>query len=328
MNRFTTLVLGVFFAVQSVAGTIDMKALENDLAGSGLEGSIHGAVPGNRQYVFTYRDPDDFFSHYEFSLIPADSKVAKDLDKLQRHDRVLLGGKVLSGSSAQKHIWVSKVSMVKVYDPGVVFPARTPAAKLPDDLLKEKSFVGLVHAVAGDGEILVMEYKDAVVPVFVQDTSVSKTLYRGDKIKLHYVVQKSPKHPLHLRLDPSIKNPIEQLEPVVKGHGDPIQLTGSLVLFPKSPQILFPVYALDYVDSRGLKLKHTLLNDDPAVFAEIRKKLETAWKAGEKTAINGRNCLVNPKIQIRATGEKRVVDRNQANPQIILAGPDDVEILP
>lgn len=317
--------------------SIDMGAVEKELTGAGLQGWIHGAVKENRQYVFTYRSPMDFFSHYEFSLIPEDAAVATALSKLQRHDEVVIQGKFLANASSQKHILLSKVVVVSAYNPGVTFPPRTREADLPADLLKESSLLGVVHAVAAGGEILVVEYKDAVVPVFMEDTSWSKGLYRGDKILLHYTVQKSPKHPTHLRLDTSVKIPLDVREKITKGNGKPLTLEGSLVYFPKSPQIRFGVFAVQVVDSDDLKLNYTFLIDPDEVtdneqafqmFTELREKLQKTWNAASKTAVNGRNCLVNPKLRVRASGVKKVFSPNQANPQIFLKEVKSVEILP
>ncbi len=312
----------------SVFAAVDLVEVEKELTGSGVQGWIHGAAHDQREYVFTYRNPKDFFDHMEFSLLPANKTVMAELKKATRHDEVLLIGKFGKNPSSQKHIIVESIKTIAAYTPPPV-AARKREADLPKDLLAGKSTLATVHAVAAEGEILVLEYKDAVVPVFVKDTAVSKTLFRGDKIRIHYTVQKTPKLPVHLGLDSSVKTPIEVLDRVEDQHGKKLTLQGSLVYFPKSPQIRFGVYAIQVKDTDGLSRNYTLVNfEDPDVFSEIRKKLDKIWSEATTTPKDGRNCLIQPSIQIRAEGDGNVVSPNQANPQILLDGPDAITVVP
>jgi hypothetical protein len=313
----------------SLFASIDMVAVEKDLTGSGLRGWIHGAVHDHKTYVFTYRDPADFFSHAEFSVLPANQGVKDALLKANRHDEVLLFGKMGDNPSAQKHLVIDKITVLSAFDPGISVPARHREATLPDDLKSGSTLLATVHAIAADGEILVVEYKDAVVPVFVKDRSLTRDLFRGDKIRLHYVIQRGPKMPVHLGLDPKAPKAVEVLERVEDQNGKKLTLEGSLVYFPKSPQIRFGIFALQLMDADGLKLNYTLVNfEDPEVFNAIRKKLDGFWTAGIKTAEDGRNCFINKKVRIRAEGVGNVASPNQANPQILLDGPDSITLLP
>lgn len=278
-----------------------------------------------KQYVFFYRDPNDFFIHEAFTMIPTTAAARATLKDVERHDLVILHGEIAPNPSAQKHLLVNTIQIVDAYDPGINVPKHQRQAKFPDDLVNGKDFVGIVHAIGGEGEILVMEYKDAVVPVFVSDKALAKDLYRGDKIRLHYTIQKGPRSPTHLNLDPAVKKPIELIDPIKAQDGKQLTLEGNLVFFPKSPQLLFGVYAIQVVDADGTKRNHTLVNfDDMDVFTEIRRKLEKIWNAKSTSIEDGRNCFVNPKIKIRATGKGHVVSPEQANPQILLESPDSV----
>jgi hypothetical protein len=176
--------------------------------------------------------------------------------------------------------------------------------------------------------VLVVEYRDAVLPVFVRDKTQAASLYRGDKIRLHFKIQRHPVRPTHLVLDPKATKPIELLTPIKDQDGKPLDLEGALVYFPQSPQLRFGVYAIQVIDTDGLKLNYTLVNfEDPQVFADIRAKLESFWKANLATVENGRNCLINPQIKIRAVGRGNVMSPNQANPQILLEGVDSVSLV-
>jgi hypothetical protein len=328
MGKLFTFFFSVFFCQWVNAQSIDMGAVEADLTGPGLQGWIHGAAADLNQFVFTYRDPADFFNHAEFSLIPADAAVLNALKTMKRHDEVLVFGKFNPGSSSQIHILVSKVQVVDAYDPGMPFPAHTREAQLPQDLEKATSLLATVHAIGAGGEILVVEYKDAVVPIFVSDKSLTKDLFRGDKIRVHYTIQKSPKHPAHLRLDPKATPAVELLDRIEAQHEQALTLEGSLVFFPKSPQLRFGIFALQVVDADGLKRNYTLVNfEDPQIFSDIRTKLTQLWDGSTEQAINGRNCLIKQGLRIRAEGIGNVVSPNQANPQILLEGPNSITLL-
>jgi hypothetical protein len=328
MRLGLSFVLGVLISVSSFA-EIDMGAVEKDLTGTGLRGWIHGAVHDYKEYVFTFRDPTDFFNHAEFSVLPANAEVKAMLEKANRHDEVLLFGTLGTNPSSQKHLVISKIKLIAAFDPGISVPARHREAKLPDDLRSGTSLLATVHAIAADGEIMVVEYKDAVLPVFVKEKALTRDLFRGDKIRLHYLIQRGPKMPVHLGLDPAVKPAVEVLERVEDVNGKKLTLEGALVYFPKSPQIRFGIFALQVVDKDGLKLNYTLVNfDDPDQFTAIRKKLDGLWAAGVKTAEDARNSFINQKIRIRAEGIGNVASPNQANPQILLDGPDSITVLP
>ncbi|MBW3625324.1 MAG: hypothetical protein KY468_18160, partial [Armatimonadetes bacterium] len=114
----------------------------------------------------------------------------------------------------------------------------------------------------------------------------------------------------------------------VEQHGKKRTLVGALVMFPQSPQLRFDVYALQTTDPDGTRLDYTLVNfTDPERFARIRQKLENAWKAHAGTAQSGRNKLIQPRLRVRATGVINIQSPQQANPQILLDGPESIEIL-
>src|SRR5206468_1199422 len=153
------------------------------------------------QYVFTWRDADDFFTYINFSLTTRDAKVRELLHTLSRHDKVTVRGEFITNPSPQKHIDAKEIVVVKKYDPTTsptwpqgapVPPHRQREAKLPEDLLGRNELVGTVHAAPEEGGVVVIEYKDAVVPLFVEDNTYSMGLYRGDKVRVHYKVLKFP----------------------------------------------------------------------------------------------------------------------------------------
>src|SRR5438445_610982 len=81
---------------------------------------------------------------------------------------------------------------------GETAPPRMPEAAIPDDLLAATELIGKVHAVNDDGRIFVIEYKDAVIPVFVPVANLTAGLYRNDKIHLVFQFAMNPPRPTHL----------------------------------------------------------------------------------------------------------------------------------
>ena len=76
-----------------------------------------------------------------------------------------------------------------------------------------------MHAIAGNGQILVVEYQDAVIPVFVKNGSLTQNLYRGDIVQLAFKLQHYPTEPVHLDVDASAAQPIQVLDSLHAKHG-------------------------------------------------------------------------------------------------------------
>jgi hypothetical protein len=311
----------------ATSGAVDLKEVERLLTGDGLPGLIHGAVDSADQFVLNYQVPGNFFDSAKFPLTTTDPTVRDTLATFRRHDRVLVKGKFIENGAPVRHILVREITLVKKYEPALEEPAYNYQVKIPDDLKDKTELRALVHAVAQDGHMLVLEYKDAVLPIFMKDNAVAKGLYRNDKIKLKFKLQEKPGHPTHLIPDPESAQPLVVLERIADLHEKPASVEGNLVLFQQSPEIKFNVFALQQTDADGLIRDFTLLNfEDPELFAKIREKLQKIWDDGSpEGVVSGRNKLVNTRIRVRATGTFNEIDPNQANAQILLAGPDAVE---
>ena len=319
----------LIFSLVSLSAPLPQEELEKQLKGNGLTGWIHGASEPMNLFVFTYREPGNFFSHQEFPLVPSNDSVERSLKTLSRHDEVKLKGVFLENQAPIRHIWVETVEILKKYEPPVAAPAPySYEAHLPEDLLTKREIWAKVHAVADEGKILVVEYQDAVVPVFLKSPDLAKNLYRNDKLKLQIQVRNHPPHPTHVELDTQVKNPLQVTDRMTDWHGKKGTVEGSLVLFPKSPQVNFNVFALQVNDENGTRREFTLVNfDDQTVFEKIRAKLQAIWDSHQGGIENGRNKLVNPRVKLKASGTFNVVDPGQANPQVLLAGPDDIKLI-
>jgi hypothetical protein len=155
---------------------------------------------------------------------------------------------------------------------------------------------------------------------------LAKDLFRNDKVKLQIVVRDFPPHPTHVSLNLKSNNPLVVTDRMVDWHGKKGSIEGNLVLFPKSPQVSFNVFALQVPDEQGILREFTLVNfEDAQVFEQIRNKLQSLWDETPVGIENGRNKLIHRGIKLKATGTFNVVEAGQANPQVLLVGPQSIE---
>lgn len=324
-----TLLITLLFVVHA---EVNLSELEMKLKGEGLTGEIHGASADSKLFVLTYRNPNDFFDNIQLPLTSESTEILSLLSHIKRHQFYIVKGNFISNKAPIKHINITSLQLSKDY---VSELDQMPYQYKGDlnDLNSKTEFIGRVHAKGSDGKMLVMEYKDRIIPVFVTEASSLKIvneLYRGDLVKLKYTIRSEPYAPTHLSLaktqslPPNIL-PIELLESLVKSHGNPIAKMGSLIKFPKSPQINVNIYALLVEDSGGTTIQYTLANlDSPEIFKQVREKLEKMWNENLVGIENDRNKLVNRKLLVHAKGISNMVNAGQANPQIIISSPDDI----
>ena len=325
-----TFVMGLLLSAQAKA--VDLGQIEKDLNGSGVIGWIHGEVADRDLSVLTYRNPKNFFDNIQMSLVPETDAVSKVLATYNRHDQVLVKGRFMKNPSPQKHILVTSIDLVTKYVTPYPTQDYEHEAKIPTELETIDHANFLVHAVASSGHILVVEYKDQIVPIFVKDEKLSKDLSRGDVVALHFGLQKNPDQPTHLVLVESAKDALVVLQSIKDLNGKPANVEGQLILFPKSPEIKFNIFAVEDTSfvgtAAGIKRQFTLLNqDDMEVFKKIREKLQAAWDRHPGDFVNGRNKLVSTKIRVRATGKFQEIDPGQANAQILLDSADSIQLI-
>ncbi|MEK7355659.1 MAG: hypothetical protein AAB250_04380 [Bdellovibrionota bacterium] len=324
---FEALVLTLLMGCATSAHAVDVAQIEKDLGAGGVVGWIHGAVGDRDLFVFTYRNPTDFFDNIQMSLVPENAAVAAELKAFTRHDQVRIKGSFMKNPSPQKHVLLTSVEVVKVFTNPYAPPAYEHEAKIPTDLetLDRANF--MVHAIASEGHILVVEYKDQVLPIWVKDEKLSKDLSRGDVVAIRFKIKKDPGQPTHLKILETEPDAVVRLQSVKDMHGKPASVEGALIMFPASPDIKFNVFALEDTSYPGVKRQFTLLNqDDPKIFKEIRDKLQAAWDRHPKDFVNGRNKLLSTKIRVTASGTFQEVDPNQANVQVLLKSANDIQL--
>lgn len=328
IHRRRAALLAACLLTLSACASLPAK-LERELnAGRAIEGEIHGAYPELDLYVFTYRNPENFFEFVEVSLIAPTTDLSTELAALRRHDRVRIAGQLLENRSQQPHVELTSLDVVSKYEASPAIPRYDYQASIPDDLRGKDNELFLVHAVIAGGAVLVVEHEDVVVPVYVGRPELTRDLARNDVVRLSYEIRSRPDRPVHLQLR-DVERPVEVVESVTALHGKPASVEGSLVLFPKSPQVRFNVFAVLQELPGNAQRQFTLVNfDSPEIFETIRTKLQNAWDAaGPDSAVSGRNKLISTEVRVRATGTFNQIDANQANAQIVLAGPDSIEIL-
>lgn len=297
---------------------LELEQLSQELTNTGLIGRIHGAAGKAQLFVMSVREPDNFFSHREFSLLPRNQATIDTLNQVNRHDRVCIQGDLINNPSPQEHITVNSIEVLEHWAQPEGFTPYERQVDLPGELQNQTSFIGKVHAIGEAGKVLVVEYQDGVIPIFVTSTEYTKNLYRGDIIKLFYQIQQLPQQPIHLKLDTTVEKPLEVIDAIASWNNQPHTLTGKLVKFPQSPQLKFDVFAME-VDVKGIKRYFTLVNfENIAEFENIRTKIAKIWDNNLKTAISGRNMLINPEVTLEARGLTSIISPEQANPQILL----------
>lgn len=308
---------------------IPIEEIDQKLKTEGLQVWIHGSVGQHGMYVVSYRRPDNFFVFIDISVYPTNKETRELLQASKRHDSVRIWGRRENEKTNQPHVALTKMVVEKKYDGLDQYPPFERKQELPKDLAGKTEFIGKVHALFMGGEVMVLEYGDAVVPVFVNEAQrpLTANLNRGDKLKIQFVVQQSPKRPPHLNLNGAAAKPIEVLWSPSSEHGKVMTKEGALVMFPESPQIVFNVFATQVDIGNGIVLEYTLVNfDDPELFKKLREKCQKAWDGAKASLKNGRNKLVNPRLYVKATGTINYIDANQANPQVLINKLDDLKI--
>ena len=308
------------------ARAVDLAEFERLLTSSGVVVEMHGANPGLDLFAITYRNARSFFDFEQMSLVVRDPDLLARLRGLQRHDRIRITGRLLPNPSPQRHVLASRIELVEKYEPGVTSPGYSYAPGVLQDLRARTSATFLVHIAERDDGVLVVEYRDAVLPVVVANKRLIETLSRNDLIELHFQLQEYPDRPPHLRVNEDAANPVRVLDAIARKHGQRADVTGALVLFPKSPQIVSNVFAVLEELPGGVNRQYTLVNlANDTRFAAIREKLQAAWnRQAPGDYVNGRNKLVSRTVRVRALGTFNQTDSGQANPQILIDTADAI----
>jgi hypothetical protein len=296
----------------------------------GLRLRVHGVNHDSGLYVGAY-SYDTIFNEIQVSLLTRVPEVRQTLLQIGRHDVIRVWGRLLDFDGPQPHLGLSQIVVEANFEmPGQPHRPEVDWEAVSRDLEGQDEILVVVHTVQQDGQILVIEYKEHIFPIFTREyQDQARLLNRQDIVRIRYTLQDAPERPIHLLLRPDAAGrAIDLVDNIAEQHGELRTITGSLVLFPQSPIVRFNVFAIKIDVGHGLSRTYTLINfDDSEVFRKIREKLQAAWDEGDASCVtNDRNKLLNTCIQVSATGPINWVDPNQANPQVLLKSADDIEL--
>ena len=235
----------------------------------------------------------------------------------------------MENRSAQMHVEFRSLEVVTKYEPTPAMSAFEYQPAFPTTSLARTTSCSWLTRFTPPGRFSLWSAATSFCPSTCAVRSFTpRHLARNVVVRFFYEIRREPACPVHLQLH-DLARPVEVVESVMALHGRPASVEGALILFPKSPQVIFNVFAVLQELPGQLRRQYTLVNfDNPETFQQIREKLQNAWDAGDASAaVSGRNKLMSTAVRVRATGKFNQIDPNQANAQIVLDGPDAVEIL-
>ena len=307
--------------------SMQVEELKEEIATTGVEGLMHGSLAQENKFVFTWSHPQHFFVRFNISLINNIDqnenflKIQEILKGLNRGDKVWVKGE-LEVKSDQPHIYLSDLKLIKKFDPGVDTQDgqhqrdHDIAAKLAG----KTEVVAKIHAVSDSGKMVMVEYRDSVIPLIVKTPflPLTENLYRGDVVKLQFKIRQFPGSPIHLELFQHNQLPVvEMLAPIMDENEQTYTKSGRLTFFPKSPTINQDVWAVETIQEvAGEKfyVYYTIVNfEDVGELRRIGEKLKKAWDQFPGSVFQGRNNYISTKIQVTVKGLALVASRNQAN---------------
>lgn len=296
-----------------------------------VSGYIHAANTETHTFVFTYNDPNDTAKTRNVAIIPLSEKLYNEMNALHRFDRVSITGELLNRPIPQPHVLVHQLKVLERWSETPTSAAsdstahQEPTASAPDDkpvdiesILNESdspTLLGKVHAIVGQGHVLMFDYKGTVIPVMVQDTTLTRTLWRGDKVKLALSMLPSPQEPHHLMLNPANGQvPVELVQAVKSLHEPPLTITGPLVYYPPSPLHTQAAWAIQHTDEFGLQWSFVLKAHNDTDQAKLDETVEQLWKAHKDTALESHHKWINPQVVLRVKGIGEETMPSQWNP--------------
>lgn len=314
--------------------------LQEKLAGAGLTGWIHGAVPMYKQFVFTYRKEDggkfDILTAEQFSLVPATSAIADTLATLKRHDQIRLKGDIFENGSPLVHIMVTGIELLNKYPHSTENAYEVDATTFGG--LKTFELFGQVHATVASetlGRAIVVERGNLILPIAINPKHdlQAAPLYHGDIINIHVKVVEHPHGPPHLETDDAADQAITVVDPMLNCHGQARTVEGYLVKYEESPAISTDVYAVRVIDANGIARNFTLFpaanpqtatDDFVELFAGLSAKAKAAWDSSPAAPVVIRNFSGKESVKVKVTGVLNVVSVEQANAQVYVTNVDDL----
>jgi hypothetical protein len=328
----------------------------------GLKGRIHAAIPSQNLYLFTYRNPQNFFDSIYCSVLAQSSEAKSGLTKLHRNDGVILKGSQILFNNKLPHLLVESVEPYDFYTPSsnpLLLPLHATDKPVENSAIKNhltspqiKSQQGyfLVHAVLEGGQIVVLESSNREILMLPIKSSspllkYTRSLWRGDAILISsYETLPFPPRPHHLKITGNPKHPekaIQVIDRVQNKHQQKITVEGRLILFPKSPLINRDVWAIESLETQRLKTQsvidttspqfppryYTLVNfETQGLQIRIDEKLKTLWQNAPGHVEDLRHKYGKPNLIIKVSGRFNIVDPNQANAQLVISELNEISL--
>lgn len=195
---------------------------DNELEGmlNGQQGArVHGAIPSGNIYVFG----DGGFYYSAYTRDPA---LAETFKTLKRNDDLTITANYTRTGSAQPHINVTELAHNFASDS--TFKHKFDYSRF--DGLESVTLLGSVHAVAGAGEVLVFNYEDIVIPVFVDEAlhEEASALWKFDIVLLDLSIQRIPGRPLHFYTRDDSGDAIRLVDAITDCDGVTTDLVGNI----------------------------------------------------------------------------------------------------
>ena len=311
------------------AFAIDLEKMLSELRTTGIEIEVHGIDTELKRYVGTYRGKD-FFDYQHFALISENVEIRNSIKSLKRHDVIWVKGDIESLRRPFLHIDIAEMRVVRSHIGGV--DGHEHGVVLPEELRDKDTAIVKVHARSDDGRMLVTDFKNAILPIVVPREHAQQVsqIGRGDLIQIKFVIREEPAFPAPVHLEISREpSAITVLESMAQLHGTSVEYEGDLIMFPKSPQVKFNVFALqrDLGGVNGFR-EYTVINfEDPELFLKIRDHLQTVWDQSPIEATNDRNKLLKRGLRLKIKGVFNFVDPSQANPQLTVDSIEDISLV-
>ncbi|MFK7873632.1 MAG: hypothetical protein AB8C84_10805 [Oligoflexales bacterium] len=284
--------------------------LQEALSNKGAYLEVHGLTHDRDHAVVTWRSSIEFFVYRHFPMIAINEDVKDVVKTLQRHDSIRVWGFIKMSSAGQLHLKVQRLVVEKRYD--------NLRQRSVVDLNLPQKIQARVHF--HNEKVLVVDWGKTTFPIIVPQ---GKLFWRNDVVEVLVEKKKWPKYPSHFK---ALEFP-EVVESAQHFHQVHKHVEGRLVRYPKSPQIKFDVYAVEWVSpqTRWPRLL-TILPENMDDFFTVHQKLETLWQGSESIVEWEGNHEVSSHM-IQVAGKLQVQDPEQANIQVIVTSCDDIQEL-
>ena len=245
---------------------------------------VHGAIPSGNIYVFG----EGGFYYSAYTRNPA---LAETFKTLKRNDGLTITANYTRTGSAQPHINVSELT--RNFESDSTFKHQFDYSRF--DGLESVTLLGSVHAVAGDGEVLVFNYEDIVIPVFVDEALHEEVsaLWKFDKVLLDLSIQRIPGRPLHFYTRDDSDDAIRLVDAITDCDGVTTDLIGNIWSLGAES------YGIEVFDENKVYRSYLVTTGDSLVEEIWNQNLDKVEDGkGDRKVISGFKVKMNTELWI------------------------------